>query len=110
MQLKVNGHALYNLPPPTQGLASLMILGLFSRLEVASAEGFDFVHAFGEATKCAFRVRDREIGDPAYMKCDPRTFLESSLLDQMAGSIDRGQAASWPEVGEMANSMVRGGG
>ncbi len=99
LQLNVNGHALYNLPPPTQGLASLMILGLFSRLEVASAEGFEFVHALVEATKCAFRVRDREIGDPAYMTCDPKTFLESSLLDQMAGSIDRGQAASWPDGG-----------
>ncbi|GIT24492.1 MAG: hypothetical protein CM1200mP41_05360 [Gammaproteobacteria bacterium] len=39
LQLNVNGHALYNLPPPTQGLASLMILGLFSRLEVAFSGG-----------------------------------------------------------------------
>ena len=34
---------LYNAPPPTQGLASLIILALFERLRVAEAESFDFV-------------------------------------------------------------------
>ena len=31
------GRELYNFPPPTQGLASLIILGLFSRLGVSAA-------------------------------------------------------------------------
>src|SRR5262245_12086089 len=33
----------FNTPPPTQGLASLMILALFERLRVKEADGFDHV-------------------------------------------------------------------
>src|SRR5206468_2792624 len=42
---------LYNTPPPTQGLASLMILALFERLRINEAESFDHVHGLVEATK-----------------------------------------------------------
>src|SRR5215813_5951453 len=35
---------LYNTPPPTQGLASLIILALFERLGVKQPETFDYVH------------------------------------------------------------------
>src|SRR5258708_23467150 len=38
----------YNTPPPTQGFASLMILGLFDRLGVRQAESFDHVHGLVE--------------------------------------------------------------
>ena len=40
LQGRINGVTLYNHPPPTQGLASLVILELFERLEVTEAEGF----------------------------------------------------------------------
>src|SRR5689334_2555618 len=45
---------IYNSPPPTQGIASLIILGLFERLRVAQAETFEHVHGIVEATKRAF--------------------------------------------------------
>ena len=61
----INAGTLYNTPPPTQGLASLIILALFERLRVAKAESFEFVHGLVEATKRAFRVRDRVVTDPA---------------------------------------------
>ena len=50
---------LYNSPPPTQGLASLIILALFERLRVRESESFEHIHGIVEATKRAFRVRDR---------------------------------------------------
>ena len=62
---------LYNAPPPTQGLASLMILALFERLRVAEAESFDHVHGLVEATKRAFRVRDRVVTDPDRLPAPP---------------------------------------
>src|SRR6516164_2451490 len=49
----------FNTPPPTQGLASLIILALFERLRVPQGEGFDHIHTLVEATKRAFGVRDR---------------------------------------------------
>ena len=38
LSVEVNAGTLYNAPPPTQGLASLMILALFERLRVREAE------------------------------------------------------------------------
>src|SRR3546814_682459 len=85
----------YNLPPPTQGLASLMILGLFERLGCQKAEGFDFVHGLVEATKRAFRVRDVQVTDPDHLEVPPERFLEPAFLDARAAEIDRAHALAW---------------
>jgi oxamate amidohydrolase len=87
---------IYNAPPPTQGLASLIILALFERLRVAEAESFDHVHGIVEATKRAFRVRDRIITDPDRLPAPPERFLDRAFLDAQADKIDRRKAARWP--------------
>ncbi|HVY00915.1 MAG TPA: gamma-glutamyltransferase [Pseudorhodoplanes sp.] len=89
---------LYNAPPPTQGLASLIILALFERLRVAEAEGFDFVHGLVEATKRAFRVRDRFVTDPGKITADLARFLSPQFLDAEALRLDRKKATRWPSV------------
>ena len=50
LSLRVGGHMVYNLPPPTQGLASLMLLGIYERLGIATQEGFAHIHRLVEAT------------------------------------------------------------
>ena len=87
---------LYNTPPPTQGLASLIILALFDRLRVAEAESFEHVHGLVEATKRAFRVRDRAITDPARLPQPPDRYLDAKFLDAEVLKIDRRKAARWP--------------
>ncbi len=57
----------YNTDAPTQGVVSLMILGLFARLGVREAEGFDHIHCLVEATKRGLRMRDRAVTDPNYL-------------------------------------------
>jgi gamma-glutamyltranspeptidase len=96
LSVEVTGARLFNFPPPTQGLSSLMILALFDRLGVKTGEGFDHVHGLVEATKQAFLVRDREIADPAMMTADPSSFLAPAALDDLAARIDRGRALPWP--------------
>jgi oxamate amidohydrolase len=86
----------FNAPPPTQGLASLMILALFERLRVPRGEGFDHVHGLIEATKRAFGVRDRVITDPAHLPHPLDRYLEPKFLDSEARKIDRRKAAHWP--------------
>src|SRR5262249_37394529 len=86
----------FNTPPPTQGLASLIILALFERLGVKEGDGFDHVHGLIEATKRAFRVRDRVITDPDRLPQPPARFLEPKFLDAQALKIDRRKAAAWP--------------
>ena len=88
---------LYNMPPPTQGVVSLMILGILDRMSIDGMDpmGADFVHAAVEATKQAFRIRDRYVTDPAYMTVDPASFLHVDRLDELRAGVDPARAAPW---------------
>ncbi|HMN72695.1 MAG TPA: gamma-glutamyltransferase family protein [Rhodoblastus sp.] len=97
LSVAVRGARLFNFPPPTQGLASLMILALFDRLDAPTAESFAHVHGLVEATKQAFLVRDAHVGDPASMTGDPAAFLAPAFLDRLAARIDRARALPWPQ-------------
>ena len=97
LSLSLRPGTAYNFPPPTQGLASLMILGIFERLGIDEADGFAHLHGLVEASKQAFMVRDREITDPAYMRNRPERFLAPEALDAAAAAIDPAQALPWPQ-------------
>jgi gamma-glutamyltranspeptidase/glutathione hydrolase len=88
---------LYNMTPPTQGLVSLTILGILDRLGIGRFDpnSAEYVHLCVEATKQAFRVRDRHITDPAHMKIDAQSLLRSEHLDELAAAIDPKRAAPW---------------
>ncbi|WP_371348218.1 gamma-glutamyltransferase family protein [Ancylobacter sp. IITR112] len=96
LHVDLPGLRLFNFPPPTQGLASLLILGIFSRLGIAQPEGFAHLHGLIEATKQAFLVRDRVVGDPDAMDEDPRDLLADAVLDRLAARIDPARALAWP--------------
>jgi gamma-glutamyltranspeptidase/glutathione hydrolase len=87
---------LYNSPPPTQGLASLIILALFERLRVARAESFEHIHGIVEATKRAFRARDQVVTDPDKITADLGRYFLPAFLDAEAAKIDDRKAARWP--------------
>ncbi len=96
LQVKTSAGTVYNMPPPTQGVSSLMILALFDRLGVKTAEGFDFVHGLVEATKQAFILRNAELTDPAFMSQDVHAWLDDGFLDGLAANIDMRKALAWP--------------
>jgi gamma-glutamyltranspeptidase/glutathione hydrolase len=96
---------LYNLPPPTQGIASLVILGLFDRLGVTEGEGFAHVHGLVEATKQAYRLRNRHVGDPTTMTERPEDWLQPENLDRLAAGIDRDRAAVWPDPAKAGDTV-----
>ncbi len=98
----------FNAPPPTQGLASLMVLALFQRLRVAQGEGFDHVHGLVEATKRAFAVRDRVVTDPDRLPNPLDRYLEPAFLDREAAKIDRGKAAPWPAAHGQGDTVWMG--
>jgi oxamate amidohydrolase len=95
LSVSTRAGTLYNSPPPTQGLASLIILALFERLRVAQAESFEHVHGVVEATKRAFRVRDHVITDPDRITADLNKFLSPAFLDAETAKIDARKAARW---------------
>jgi gamma-glutamyltranspeptidase/glutathione hydrolase len=96
LSVKVRVGQLYNFPPPTQGLASLLILAIFDRMRVKQADDFKYLHAIIEATKQAFLVRDRIVGDPASMTEKPDDYLTKDAIAALAARIDTKQAMPWP--------------
>lgn len=101
----------YNHPPPTQGVASLAILGIFERLGVREGEGFAHVHGLVEATKRAFLWRNAHVGDPVAMAArgdDPAAFLQPAQLDAQAACIDHTRAAPWPQTGLPGDTIWMG--
>ncbi len=108
LSVAIDAGTLYNAPPPTQGLASLIILALFDRLRVAEPESFDHIHGIVEATKRAFRVRDRVITDPDRLPAPPRQYLDARFFDAEIKKIDRRRAAGWPPSGNGGDTIWMG--
>ncbi len=96
LQLALPSATVYNTDAPTQGIVSLMILALFDRLGIATAEGFEHVHGLVEATKRALRVRDRVVTDPSRLAHALDRCLEPRFIAGEAMKIDRRKAARWP--------------
>ncbi|TVP73602.1 MAG: gamma-glutamyltransferase [Rhodobacteraceae bacterium] len=104
----VRAGQIWNMIPPTQGIASLMILGLFDRLNVRDAEGFDHLHGLIEATKLAFIRRNSELGDPDHMATNAQDWLAPEALDALALQISRDHARPWPEVAKPGDTVWMG--
>ena len=100
LRLRHSAGTLYNTVPPTQGLVSLLILGILDELRVSKtgAASADFVHLCVEAAKQAFAVRDRYIEDPRYMTIDAQRLLDRSFVRGLASKVRRRRAAAWGSI------------
>ncbi|PKO65634.1 MAG: gamma-glutamyltransferase [Betaproteobacteria bacterium HGW-Betaproteobacteria-16] len=108
LAVRLNDSTVYNLPPPTQGLSALMILGLFERLGVTEGEGFAHLHGLVESTKRAFRVRERVVTDPGRLPANPADFLTPEKLDALAADIDMQRSLPWPDVAKPGDTIWMG--
>lgn len=108
LSIKIRGAALYNCPPPTQGLASLIILGLFDRLNTRSAGSFEHLHGLVEATKRAFRIRDQVVTDFDRVTHDLSRYLSKDWLDREAALISMNKAAPFPMPPDRGDTIWMG--
>jgi gamma-glutamyltranspeptidase/glutathione hydrolase len=95
LSMRYRDATLFNLPPPTVGLASLLTLGIFERLKGIRGEHPEHVHGLVEATKRAFAIRDRVVTDPAHLTHDPAAFLTAHVLEREAAAIHMRRAAAY---------------
>ncbi|WP_144981572.1 gamma-glutamyltransferase family protein [Halomonas sp. C22] len=96
LQVQLQDATLYNLPAPTQGMASLMILGIYERLKAAEPNGFEHLHGLIEATKRAFMLRDSHVTDPQRVPAPLQSLLSAERLAEEAAAIDPASALPWP--------------
>ena len=78
-----------NMPPPTQGVASLMILALLNRVGLNSGDhlGAELIHNTVEITKLAFQYRDQLVADPGFGEVDIAALLNPDFLDDCAREV-----------------------
>ncbi|WP_085314351.1 gamma-glutamyltransferase family protein [Derxia lacustris] len=98
LQARLAAGTVYNLRPPTQGLASLLILAQFEQLRAAgdSPDTLRGIHLLVEATKQAFKLRDREVADPALASIDPQAWLSPNHVAALAARVPLDAASPWP--------------
>ena len=108
LSLKVSKGTLYNLPAPTQGIASLIILGLYDRLSEQVGNDLEHAHAVVECTKQAFIKRNQYLTDESRLKVDLNEFLSDSALDEMASAISLEDAAPWPHPAPHGDTIWMG--
>ena len=84
-----------NLPPNSQGMASLGILNILGNFDVgALGEGSaDHIHLVVEATRRAFADRDHWLSDPAFAEIPLRELLSAEHGRQQAATIDMKRAS-----------------
>jgi oxamate amidohydrolase len=96
LSARVKAATLYNFPPPTQGLASLLILGIFARLNVMHGESVEHHHGLIEAVKRAVAIRDRVVTDPRRLRHAPADFLTLAAFEREAAAVDMRRASPFP--------------
>ncbi len=100
LHLHISNAELFTTPAPTQGVATLMVLGQFARRPggIAAREDVDTVHWLVEATKQAFAIRNRLVRDPELMEIPSQALLSDARLNVLAEAIDGRRAAPWDEA------------
>ena len=96
LELKIKDAKLFNLPPPTQGLASILILGLLDVLSITCKNDVELIHNIVEITKTVFKIRDKYICDPRYMSFHVSEFLTKDFIKKLAEEINFEKATPWP--------------
>jgi gamma-glutamyltranspeptidase/glutathione hydrolase len=108
LEVTISQGRLYNLPAPTQGIASLIILALYDKLYSANHSDADMVHFLIECTKQAFIQRNQHLTDPTRLAIDLRNLLEQDSLNEMAANISMDNALPWPHVAKRGDTIWMG--
>ena len=94
LSVRYRGLEACNLPPNTQGVASLSILNILEHMDVASlGEGSaEHIHAIVEATKLAFAERDAYVTDPDFSQIPLNCMLSPAHGRELAQRIHMARA------------------
>ena len=81
----------YELPPPTQGLAALAMLARLDRLPRFTDDGVEFVRNFKRIRDECYALRDRYITDPDFAVAPLEPFLDPEHVPlRQGGGVDGG--------------------
>jgi gamma-glutamyltranspeptidase/glutathione hydrolase len=98
------GVQVHEIPPPGQGVVTLMLLDLLERfdLKALGRDSPDFWHLLVEAKKVAFADRARWLADPAFERVPTAGLLSKAYARQRAALVDPAKAAPLVPPGDPA--------
>ena len=105
LSVDVAGHKVFNMPPPTQGLASLLILALYAKSMANEPDGVEYLHRLVECTKASFRIRNRYVTDPDYMATPAAEFLTDESIAALEKTVAVDRAAPWPDPARQGDTV-----
>jgi gamma-glutamyltranspeptidase / glutathione hydrolase len=96
------GHDVWQLPPPTQGIAVLQMLNLIEGYDVKKMgpDSADWWHLFLEAKKVAYADRARHYADPAFGKLPVAELISKPYAQERRKLIDLAHARTDLEAGD----------
>jgi gamma-glutamyltranspeptidase/glutathione hydrolase len=102
-----SGLEVYELPPNSQGITALQMLGLLEGLPLGEGPlASDTVHAAVEAKKLAFADRAAYLTDPAHMTVDPRALIAPAYLAARRALIDPTRVSPATSPGDLTGDTV----
>jgi gamma-glutamyltranspeptidase / glutathione hydrolase len=84
------GYTVWETPPPTQGLATLLALNLLEGFDVAAhpVHSVEHLHLLLEMTKLAYADRDRWVADPAQSRLPVPSLLDKAYAARRRRAFD----------------------
>jgi gamma-glutamyltranspeptidase len=116
LKVSTSKGTLYNLPAPTQGVASLIILALYDKLYeqykdtlLGSEDSeLEMVHLLIECTKQAFIKRNEYVTDASRLPLDLTELLSAASIDAMLENIRSDVALPWPHQAKPGDTVWMG--
>jgi gamma-glutamyltranspeptidase/glutathione hydrolase len=110
LALDYEGHTILVMPPNTQGLAQLQLLGMASRHDLAVMEpgSAEYLHTLIELKKIAFADRNQWVTDPEFVDIPVAALLDTGYLLDRSGLVDPSRAFSSVEPGISYSLPVTG--
>jgi gamma-glutamyltranspeptidase len=108
LSVNISAGKLYNLPAPTQGIASLLILALFDKVQHQANTEAEFIHLLVECSKQAFIVRDSVLTDASRLAIPLEHYLQEEQLNLLAKKVRLNKALPWPHIAKPGDTVWMG--
>ena len=98
---------IYEMPPNTQGITALQMLGIVDRVPIGTHPlAAETIHAAVEAKKLAFADRAFYLTDPTFMHVDPAALIHENYLTQRSQLINLAHAQPSITAGSFTGDTV----
>lgn len=106
LAVEYRGLRVFQCPPNSQGIATLMALQILAGFDLGAASEGDRIHLMVEAKKLAFSDRDRYVSDPRFVSVPTERLLDPAYSGTRRALISREQAAETVSAGQLAGDTI----